>query len=85
MQLANKKIINKVALYLKQFQFLLYLEWDALGAALDQYQGSQSEIDKYRYQISTIAYDSDRVEIRQMVASPKEMPKLVPCKQRAVS
>ena len=63
-------------------QFLLYLEWDALGAALDQYQGSLRDVDLDRYQIATIAYESSQVEIRQMVASPKEMPKLVPCRKR---
>jgi hypothetical protein len=61
-------------------QFLLYLEWDALGAALKQYQGR--EVDRDRYQIATIAYESDQVEIRQMVASPEEMPKLIPCRKR---
>ena len=66
-------------------QFLLYLEWDALGAALDQYKGSKHEVDTGRYQIATIAYESDRVEIRQMVASPEEMPKLVPCRKRVTS
>ncbi len=65
-------------------QFLLYLEWDALGAALSQYQGSQHEVDRNRYQIATIAYESGQVEIRQMVASPEEMPKLIPCRKRAV-
>jgi len=66
-------------------QFLLYLEWDALGAALSQYQGSSNEVDRDRYQIATIAYESDRVEIRQMVASPEEMPKLIPCRKREAS
>lgn len=63
-------------------QFLLYLEWDALGAALNQYQGGQNEVDRDRYQIATIAYESDQVEIRQLVASPEEMPKLIPCRKR---
>ena len=66
-------------------QFLLYSEWDALGAALVQYLGSRREVDTDRYQIATIAYESDRVEIRQMVASPTEMPKLVPCRKRMAS
>ena len=64
-------------------QFLLYLEWDALGAALNQYQGSPHEVDRDRYQIATISYESDQVEIRQMVAPPAEMPKLIPCRKRA--
>ena len=66
-------------------QFLLYLEWDALGAALNQYQGGFSEVDTNRYQIATIAYESSQVEIRQMVASPKEMPKIIPCRKREAS
>jgi hypothetical protein len=66
-------------------QFLLYMEWDALGAALDQYQGNCQGVDKDRYQIATITYESDQVEIRQLVAPPKEMPKLVPCRKRAGS
>jgi len=61
-------------------QFLLYMEWDALGAALNQYQGG--EVDRDRYQIATIAYESEQVEIRQMIASPEEMPKLIPCRKR---
>lgn len=64
-------------------QFLLYLEWDALGAALNQYQGSLHEVDRDRYQIATIAYESGQVEIQQMVAPPAEMPKLIPCRKRA--
>jgi hypothetical protein len=63
-------------------QFLLYLEWDALGAALEQYLGCGHDVDLERYQIATIAYEANQVEIRQMVASPKEMPKLVPCRKR---
>ncbi len=63
-------------------QFLLYLEWDALGAALNQYQGSRHEVDRDRYQIAIIAYESDQVEIRQMVVPPEEMPKLIPCRKR---
>jgi hypothetical protein len=66
-------------------QFLLYLEWDALGAALFQYQGRQNEVNTERYQIATIAHESNQIEIRQMVISPKEMPKLVPCRKREAS
>ena len=78
-------LVADLGLTCSEDQFLLYLEWDALGAALDQYQGSQRKIDTDRYQIATIAYESDRIEIRQMVASPEEMPKLVPCRKRAIS
>ncbi|MZG30300.1 MAG: hypothetical protein F3741_05730 [Nitrospinae bacterium] len=63
-------------------QFLLYLEWDALGAALEQYLGCQDKVDTGKYQIATIAYEEDKVEIRQMVASPEDMPKIIPCRKR---
>ena len=78
-------LVVKLGLNSSEEQFLLYLEWDALGAALDQYQGSQREVDTERYQIATIAYEYNQVEIFQMVASPKEMPKLVPCRKREAS
>ena len=84
-QLEFSDLIVDLGLTSSEEQFLLYLEWDALVAALDQYQGSQREVDTDRYQIATIAYESDQVEIRQMVASPKEMPKLVPCRKRVAS
>ncbi|MBC8285240.1 MAG: hypothetical protein H8E32_15610 [Nitrospinae bacterium] len=63
-------------------QFLFFLEWSALEAALDQYQGRLTPKDDDRYQIATIAYESDRVEIKQMVLAPSEMPKLIPCRKR---
>jgi hypothetical protein len=84
-QLEFSDLVIDLGLTSSEEQFLLYLEWDALGAALDQYLGSQREVDTDRYQIATIAYESDQVEIRQMVASPKEMPKLVPCRKRVAS
>ena len=84
-QLEFSDLVVELGLTSSEEQFLLYLEWDALGAALGQYQGSQHEVDTDRYQIATIAYESDQVEICQMVASPKEMPKLVPCRKREAS
>ena len=84
-QLEFSDLVVELGLNGSEEQFLLYMEWDALGAALDQYQGNCQAVDKDRYQIATIAYESDKVEIRQLVASPKEMPKLVPCRKRADS
>ena len=63
-------------------QFLFFLEWSALGAALDQYQGRLTPKDDERYQIPSIAYESDRVEIKQIVLEPSEMPKIIPCRKR---
>jgi len=63
-------------------QFLFFLEWSALGAALDQYQGRLTPKDDDRYQIATISYESDRVEIKQMVLAPSQMPKIIPCRKK---
>ena len=82
-QLEFDDLVVNLGLTSSEEQFLLYLEWDALGAALKQYQGK--DVDRERYQIATIAYESEQVEIRQMVASPEEMPKLVPCRKREAS
>ena len=63
-------------------QFLFFLEWSALGVALDQYQGRLPPKDDDRYQIATISYESDRVEIKQMVLAPSQMPKIIPCRKK---
>jgi len=63
-------------------QFLFFLEWSALGVALDQYQGKSIPKDDDRYQIASIAYESDRVEIKQMVLAPSQMPKIIPCRKK---
>lgn len=63
-------------------QFLFFLEWSALGSALDQYQGRSAPKDEDRYQLATVAYESDRIEIKQMVLAPSEMPKIIPCRKR---
>ena len=63
-------------------QFLFFLEWSALGAALDQYQGRLTPKDDDRYQIATIAYESDRVEIKQNVLPPSQMPKIIPFRKK---
>ncbi|MBT7936571.1 MAG: hypothetical protein HN722_10275 [Nitrospina sp.] len=81
-QLEFSDLVTDLGLTDTEEQFLLYMEWDALGAALSQYQGGQQEVDRDRYQIATIAYESNQVEIKQMVASPEEMPKLIPCRKR---
>ena len=63
-------------------QFLFFLEWNALGVALDQYQGRLTPNDDDRYQIATISYESDHVEIKQMVLAPSQMPKIIPCRKK---
>tara|TARA_B100000686_G_C16593039_1_gene864460 strand:- start:264 stop:668 length:405 start_codon:yes stop_codon:yes gene_type:complete len=75
-------LINLLELHDSENQFLLFLEWSSLGAALDQYQGKLVPMKEDQFQIATIAYESDRVEISQMVLAPSEMPKIIPCRKR---
>ena len=81
-ELELDNLIDLLDLSDPETQFLLFLEWSALGAALDQYLGRLLPKHKDRYQIATIAYDLDQVEIRQMVLAPSEMPKIIPCRKR---
>ncbi len=64
-------------------QFYLYLEWDALRAAIAQYRGKGDELDQERYQLSSIVYDEGNVEICQITKPPKDLPKVVSCSVRA--
>ena len=63
----------------KDEEFLLFLEWDALRAALLQYIGGDEHLDREKYQIAAISYDADRIEIRQVILPPKDMPEIIPC------
>lgn len=65
-------------------QFFLYLEWDALRTALCQYLGNEEEIDRERYQLSSIIHEIDFIEISQVIHPQQNMPKLVSCFKRSV-
>ena len=65
-------------------QFFLYLEWDALRTALCQYLGNDEEIDRERYQLSSIIHEIDFIEISQVIHPQQNMPKLVSCLKRSV-
>ncbi len=64
-------------------QFLLYLEWDAFHSAILQYLGKNEFLDPRRYQIESILYEENRVEIRQVIRPPTEMPRIKSCSQNA--
>ena len=76
------KLIDLLDLSDSEKQFLLFLEWSALGTALDQYLGRLMPKKEERYQLATVAYESDQVEIRQLILAPSEMPKIIPCRKR---
>ncbi len=64
-------------------EFFLYMEWDALVAALAQYLGREESVDRDRYQIDAIEYEGDSAVIRQLIRPLEEMPKIVSCHSKA--
>jgi len=63
-------------------QFILHLEWDALRAGIAQYLGIDHEsIDKDRCRITSIEYTGKEIEISEVILPPKEMPKIISCRQ----
>ncbi len=60
-------------------QFLLFLEWDALRTTIMHYLGKSDLLDTDRYQLESIDYGEEGVEIRQVIKPPSEMPKVVSC------
>jgi len=81
-ELEFEDLIDLLNLPDSETRFLLFLEWTALSAALDQYLGRLLPNKDERHQIASIAYESEQVEIRQIVLAPSEMPKIIPCRKR---
>ena len=61
-------------------QFLLYLEWEALQAAIAQLLGIS--VNNKRYQIASISCDEGGTTINQVMLPLKEMPKVTSCFKR---
>jgi hypothetical protein len=81
-ELEFQDIYDHLELHDTESQFLLFMEWSALGSALDQYQGKLQPNDQGQHQLATIAYESDQVEIKQIVMAPSELPKIIPCRKK---
>ncbi|NIT53336.1 MAG: hypothetical protein GWO41_11500 [candidate division Zixibacteria bacterium] len=64
-------------------QFLVYLEWSALRSALIQYLGEEEDVDTEHYEVASIQYDDNKVQINQIVRPMKNLPKIESCFQRA--
>jgi len=75
-------LVDSLEIQNLETQFLFFLEWSALGIALDQYQGLVSPKDDDRYQIADISYESNQVEIKQIILAPSNMPKIIPCRKK---
>lgn len=64
----------------EEAQFILYMELDALKAAIVQYLGVDHEgIDTERCKISSIEHGPELVDIAVVILPPKELPKILPC------
>ena len=73
-------LLDFFALESDEDQFLLYMEWEALQAAIAQLLGIS--INNKRYQIASISCDEGGTTINQVMFPLKEMPKVVSCFKR---
>lgn len=74
------KIEADLGLSEEEAKFVLYLEWDALRAAIAQYLGRYEEgIDFERCKITSIEHTESGIDISETILPPKDMPKIIPC------
>lgn len=80
LDLSYPQIREELGLRGEEEQFILYLEWDALRAALAQYLGIESDqIDTQRCQITSIDHTDEGIGIALVILPPAELPKIIPC------
>ncbi len=64
----------------EEAQFILYMELDALKAAVAQYLGVEREgVDIERCKISSVEQGDEFIDIALVILPPKELPKILPC------
>ena len=80
LDLEFNELLDFFALESDEDQFLLYIEWEALQAAIAQLLGIS--INNKRYQIASISCDEGGTTINQVMFPLKEMPKVVSCFKR---
>ena len=80
LRLKISELLNFFSLESDEDQFLLYMEWEALQAAIAQLLGVS--INNKRYQIASISCDESGTTINQVMSPLKEMPKIVSCFKR---
>jgi hypothetical protein len=74
------ELLDLLSLESDEDQFLLYMEWEALQAAIAQLLGIP--INNKRYQIASISCDESGTTINQVMSPLKEMPKIISCFKR---
>ena len=80
LDLEFNELLDFFAIESDEDQFLLYLEWEALQAAIAQLLGIS--INNKRYQIASISCDEGGTTINQVMFPLKEMPKVTSCFKR---
>ena len=77
LRLEISELLDFFSLESDEDQFLLYMEWEALQAAIAQLLGVS--INNKRYQIASISRDENGTTINQVMSPLKEMPKIISC------
>jgi len=80
LRLEISELLDFFSLESDEDQFLLYMEWEALQAAIAQLLGIS--INNKRYQIASISCDESGTTINQVMSPLKEMPKITSCFKR---
>ncbi len=77
LRLEISELLEFFSLESDEGQFLLYMEWEALQAAIAQLLGVS--INNKRYQIASISRDVNGTIINQVMSPLKEMPEIISC------
>jgi len=64
-------------------QFLVYLEWSALRSALIQYSGGDEDVDTQHFEVASVEYTEQEVQIIQVIHPNTDMPKIQSCFKRS--
>ncbi|MDH3257478.1 MAG: hypothetical protein OEM27_07655 [Nitrospinota bacterium] len=64
-------------------QFLVYLEWSALRSALIQYLGGNEDVDTGHFEVASVEYNDQEVQIVQVIRPNTDMPKIQSCFKRS--
>ena len=66
-------------------QFLVYLEWSALRSALIQYLGRDDDVDTEHFEVASVEYNDQEVQIIQVIRPNTDIPKIQSCFKRSLN
>ena len=64
-------------------QFLVYLEWSALRSALIQYLGREDDVDTEHFEVASVEYTDQEIQIIQVIRPNTDLPKIQSCFKRS--